>query len=240
MVKLRYLELRLWRSRRAKFASMIIMAYSRSSYFVLMGLTLSALFLDGRFLLFSLHREMSNLEFLPQNSLIYRAIVLRKPGMTYNFGHWESLVGLEGQHRIHKILETITEESRRHTALMSLPEEVLAVARDQLVVGIILGSFLEWLCSRVEDENNDTEGEQIYKLALIAWLEMELWSHIAACTKLRSVPSATIRAWDAGGEAEIDDFNVIVFVNEDVFELEIPVSQILHIHGVNCEEQLPG
>jgi len=51
---------------------------------------------------------------------------------------------------------------------MSLPEEVLAVARDQLVVGIILGCFLEWLCPRVEDENNDTEGEQIYKLALIA------------------------------------------------------------------------
>jgi len=69
---------------------------------------------------------------------------------------------------------------------------------------------------------------------------MELWSHIAACTKLRSVPSATIGALDAGGEAEIDDFNVIVFVNEDVFELEISVSQILHIHGVNCEEQLPG
>lgn len=146
---------------------------------------------------------------------------------------------MEGQHAVHEVFEAVTEEASGHASLMSLPEEVTAIASDELIVRVIFSSSLEGLCPRVEDENNDAEGEQIYELALITRFKMKFRCHIAACTKLRRIPAATIISLDACSEAKIDNLNVVVFVNEDVLQLEISVSKINHVHRMNCEEKLP-
>ena len=62
--------------------------------------------------------------------------------------------------------------------LVLLPEEVEAVLMEVFVVVVAFGGALEGWMTRVEREENDTEGEDVGDLSLVGLFLSEFWCHV--------------------------------------------------------------
>jgi hypothetical protein len=98
------------------------------------------------------------------------------------FDFW-SFVGIEGDHSGEKVFEFGREEVHWSSSGVSLPESVVFLVFDQLVVGIISSCLFEWWVSGIHDEQNDSCSENVALGSLIV-LGWNLGGHVAFSSQL--------------------------------------------------------
>jgi len=124
---------------------------------------------------------------------------------------------------------------------MQTPEFDVVAAADVLVVSVFLRSLLEWECSSLQDEQDNTNGEQVNNLTLEGHSQVNLGCHVAHGTYegLR-FEAALARPINGVSKAEIGELQVVVFVEQKVLWLQIPVNNSLAVDVVNCLDELLG
>lgn len=93
----------------------------------------------------------------------------------------------------------------------------------QVVEVLILLGLLEGEDALNYDEQNDSSGENINLTTIISFALLDFWCHVGHCA---SVGPESINFF-VGSEAEISNLQVQILINEDVFELEITMNNIL-------------
>ena len=119
----------------------------------------------------------------------------------------KALVRVNMQHVAHQVLEIFGVEALGLTLRMLLPKEVRSIGSDEFVKGIIFFSHVKGRVSRVEDEENHTEGEHINNLALIWLVSKDLGGHVACGTKIGPVDAGAIASLKRTSKTEIDNFD---------------------------------
>ena len=121
---------------------------------------------------------------------------------------------------------------------MSLPKDVTAVCRQQAVVRVLWVGRGEGGALRQNDEENDCAGKQINLLAFVGLSEVDLESHVAGCTQLRVQQARAISALVGRSKAEVCDLQVVVFIQNQVFRLQVAVCVALLVHELEAVEHL--
>ena len=163
-----------------------------------------------------------------------------EPWVSDDISDAETLVRVELEHASDQILELLRVEALG-LALgvgVSLPEEVRSVGGEEFVVVVLFVGHAEGRVSGVEDEENDTEGEKIDNLALVRLAGKDLRSHVAWGTNHGPVGARSVASLKRASEAEIDDFDVIHLVEEDVFGFKIAMGEALGVDIVDTHEHL--
>ena len=152
----------------------------------------------------------------------------------------ETLVRVELKHAGNQILKLLGVEALGLAlgVRVSLPEEVRSVGGEELVIVILFVGHAEGRVSRVKDEKNHTKSEKIDNLALIWLTSKDLGSHVSWGTDHGPVGAGTIASLKRASEAEIDNFDVIHFVEEDVFGFKIAMREALRVNVVDTHEHL--
>jgi len=152
----------------------------------------------------------------------------------------ETLMGVELKHAGDQILEIFGVEVGRLASGVGvgLPEEVGPVGSEKLVVLVVLGSHGEGRVARVQDEEDHTEGEKINNLALVRLLQDNLGGHVALSANDGAVSARAVTSLKRAGKAEIDNFDVVVLVKEDVLRLEVSVREASRVDVVDTLEHL--
>ena len=104
-----------------------------------------------------------------------------QPWVADNVSNAEALVRVELEHAGDQVLEVGRVEalSLAGRVGVGLPEEIASVGGQQLVVVVLLIGHAEGWVTRVEDEENHTEGEEVDDLTLVGLLLENLRSHVA-------------------------------------------------------------
>lgn len=167
-------------------------------------------------------------------------VARRKPGVANDVSDAEALVWVELQHAGDQVFEVFRVEvlglARR--VRVCLPEEVRPVGGKQLVVGVVLVGHAERRVARVQNEKDHSKGKQVHDLALVGLLLEDLWGHVARGADDRAVGARAIAALKWAGEAEVDNLDVVHFVEQDVLGLEISVREALGVDVVHTLEDL--
>lgn len=102
--------------------------------------------------------------------------------MTNNVSNAESLVRVELQHACDEVLEVISVESNWLAVgvRVGLPEQVGPVGGDQLVVLVLFVGHAEGRVTRVQDEEDNSECEQIDNLALVSLFQKNFRGHVTS------------------------------------------------------------
>ena len=165
-------------------------------------------------------------------------VSLLEPLMTDDVSDHGSSVWLSLEEHRHEIDEAVTEEASWVVLLVLLPELFDAVPIDQAVVVVGWIRHIEGWVSSLEGEDDHSEGEEVSVVPLVWLLLKDLWRHVAWCADHRVRESGAVTSFKFAGEAEINQLNVVVFVEEDVLRLEVPVREALGVDVQEAEEEL--
>jgi len=169
-----------------------------------------------------------------------REIAALKPWVGHDVGDGEALVRVEVEHGGDQVLELLVEEAFGFPIGVSRPELLGAVRGDQLVVRVFQVGHVEGWVTRVQHEEDDSEGEQVNDLALVRLLGMDLWGHEAEGSDDAAVHAVACAAFDGAGEAEIDHLHVVEFVEQDVLAFKVTMSEALGVDVVDGLDELFG
>ena len=150
-------------------------------------------------------------------------VAVGEPGVADEVSDAETLVRVELKHASDQIFEVLRVEALGLASgvAVSLPEKIAPVGSEKLVVVVLFVGHLEGRVTRVEDEEDDAEGEQVDDLTLVGLLLKDFRSHVAWGSNHGAIEATTVTALEGAGEAEIDNFDVIHFVEKDVLRLEV-------------------
>ena len=148
-----------------------------------------------------------------------------------------SLIWLIVQHLGHQIFEFLAERSAV-VLLMRPPEEIMLLQADQVIVPVGHVRLPEGLHTGIHDEDYDSKGKCVRHGGLVAAFHHDFGCHVALSSNFLAAlaEAAPLRAAQRAGEAEINELQVEVVVEDQVLELEIPVaySGLVHrAHGLN-------
>ena len=149
-------------------------------------------------------------------------------------------MGVEVQHSCDKVFELFVEEAIGLAVLVSGPELCGAVRRQQLVVRVVNCRAIERWVTCVQNEEDDSEGEEVDNLALVGLLSVNLRSHEAERADVGSVHAGVFAAFDGASKTKVDDFDVVHFVEQDILALHVTVSEPFRVDVVDCLDQLLG
>ena len=114
---------------------------------------------------------------------------------------------------------------------MGLPEDVVFLFLEDLVVGVGGGGLLEGRVACVHDEQNHSRGENVNALTLI-FLVGDLRGHVSLSAQLGPEHSGAVLALEQAGEAEIRDLEDEEVGEEQVLGLDVAVRVALLVHVV--------
>ena len=163
---------------------------------------------------------------------------LLEPLMTDDVSDHGSSVRVSLEEHRHQVDEAVTEEASCVVPLVLLPELFDAVPIDQAVVVVGWVGHVEGWVSSLEGEEDHSEGEEVSVVPLVWLLLKDLWRHVAWCADHRVRESGAITSFKLAGEAEIDQLDVVVLVEEDVLRLEVAVREALGVDVQEAEEEL--
>lgn len=103
--------------------------------------------------------------------------------MRFYFGKTESVLGVVGQHAVHQVFENVTEEAGSLCSAMHHSEMVIGVRIGENSVELVrLDGFGEGWVLGLEDEENHCHCEHVDLSAAVAFVLMDLGSHISFST----------------------------------------------------------
>ena len=165
--------------------------------------------------------------------------------MTHYFNQVEALVGLISlprllrlvrKHLVHQVLEFGAERGAE-VSLMRSPEIVLS---DKPLVFLVEIYLAEWHDSRVHYENDDAEGEQVCRDGLVAHAKYDLRRHVAGrADPLVAEAAFAIFSLNRAGKTKVNDFKVEICVEDQIFQLEIPMTDACLVKLAQADEELP-
>jgi len=160
------------------------------------------------------------------------------PGVGEDINHAKALAGMKLQHEGHQLLELIRKETGRPAVRVLLPEEVGPVSDDQLVGLVVRVSPVEWEITRVHNEQNYTESEQVHILTLVRVSYDNLGRHEGYGTDHGLQLTLAVAALQRRSDSEVRDLDIVIFVQKDILRLEVTVSQAFRVDIVNYLEHL--
>lgn len=90
----------------------------------------------------------------------------------------------------------------------------------------------------VQDEQNDTEGEQIDAVTLVGLLSDQLGCHIGSGTEDGPEEARAVTSLHRCSKAEVSESDVVLVVKHNIFGLQIAMTDTLGMHEVHDLEHL--
>ena len=119
------------------------------------------------------------------------------------------------------------------------PQPVLIWFVDQLHVHLIFfGCLIEGILENSKAQKHDTEREDVNILSLIRPSGKHLRSLIPRCTQHRAQIAVLLLTLEVDAKAQINDFDCEVVLYDDVFGLNVTVSDSRRMQLVNCIHDL--
>lgn len=144
------------------------------------------------------------------------------PWMSSDFGDSGSVLAVVTEELQDEVLERVGEV----LAARLLPVGRVVALQKQIVEVLVLFGFLEWKDALHNNEQDDSSRKHINLGAVIRLALLDLRSHVRHRASVR----LQVVDFSERGEAEIGHFQVHVFVDEDVFKLEVSVNDALAVH----------
>lgn len=164
--------------------------------------------------------------------------LLRHPWVADDVNEVETVGGVRVQHGSDQVFKVITEIVVALRLAVILPEEVLSIVHEVLVVGVRGVSLLKWWVTGKQDEQDDAQGEQISLVTLVLVFLEELWAHVGHCAQVSLEEAASIPASGWGCEAPISNFDVELLIEHDVLGFQVTVTHAFVVCVVHRLEDL--
>lgn len=149
-----------------------------------------------------------------------------------------AISGLIRKHDGHHVNKFFREESWLMCLLVSFPEQVLPIAMEKSVKRITWGCLIERWVSCVHDEQDYTNSKQIDFLTLVRWRMRHLGCLVALGAHSSLQTALSIASFHGCCKTEINDPQIVILVNKDIFRLEIAMANTFHVAGMQGHEQL--
>ena len=127
------------------------------------------------------------------------------------------------------------------------PEFLNSVSLDQAVVVVCVRGQIERWMSAVKSEKNHPEREEIGVVTLIRLLGEHFRCHVARCSDNGAIESRTIASLKSASEAEVNEFDIVVAIHQNVLRFEITVRKafrvdvkqtLKHLSGIKLHDRL--
>ena len=105
-------------------------------------------------------------------------------------------------------------------------------------MSILLHSFVEGDGSGAHDEEDDCDSEHVVFRGDIALTCMHLWRHVSRSALVASGKTRVFMARGLDCEAEVDDFQLSVLIEHEIFGLEIAMGDAVAVHVEYSLEEL--
>ena len=124
--------------------------------------------------------------------------------------------------------------------LMRPPEETMFLQAEQVIVLVGHVRLPEGRHTGTHDEDYDSKGECVRHGGLVIHFHYDFRCHVALSSNFFATiaKAASLRATQRAGESEINELQVEVIVEDQVFELEIPVAYSGLVHRADGLNQL--
>ena len=97
--------------------------------------------------------------------------------------------------------------------------------------GNFLGFTIEGVVASEHFVQEDTERPDVYRLAEVVFLGYQLWGHVGG----RAAVEVELFAWlRKETETEVDDLDVVVFIDHNVVQLDVAVSYLLAVEVLDA------
>lgn len=160
------------------------------------------------------------------------------PGMSNHIHKVQSLGRIVLKHVGDEIFEVLTEEAITLRFCVVLPEQIGSVGHQQLVMGVGRVGLGEWRVTSIQNEQDDTEGEQINLVTLVGLVHNQLGSHVGNCSQAGVEIAGTVTTSHRCSETEVSNLDVELLIEHDVFWLKISVSMALVVSVMHGLEHL--
>lgn len=151
-----------------------------------------------------------------------------------------SVVGIEGEHLGHEILEFLREELHAIGLALAvgLPEYVSSIGGQASVEGIAWLGSGEWWMLGNHNEQHYGSGEQVHLLSLIWLLKMNLWSHVIHSSKIGLELSTSISSFNWSCETKVCNLNTKVLIKEQIFWFDISMANSITMAVLKTSHKL--
>lgn len=169
-----------------------------------------------------------------------RKLSILEPWVGYDVWDREALMRVEVEHRCDQILELLIEEAFGAAVRVSSPELLRSVRGNQLVVRILhIGHVKRWVAC-IQDEEDNSEGEQVNNLTLVRLLGVDLRGHEAKGADDGAIHSRSISTLDWASETEVDDLHIVEGIKQDIFALKVAMCEAFRMNVVDGLDELLG
>lgn len=103
--------------------------------------------------------------------------------MTDNVNKVEALGWIVLKHVSDKVFETIVEEIWTFRFFVVLPEQIGTICNQELVVSISWVCLVKWWVTNIQNEEDDTKGEQVCLIALVGLIHDKFRRHVSDRSK---------------------------------------------------------
>ena len=142
----------------------------------------------------------------------------------------QSVSAIVGKELEHEVLERVTQRVTVHFR----PVSVIPTIKKQAIEVLLLSGLLEGKDPLDDDEEDDGEGEDVNLGAHVGFALLDFRCHVGHRASVRLQRVNVLVA----GEAEVADFQVQVFVDQNIFQFQIPVNYALSVHVFDAIEEL--
>lgn len=120
------------------------------------------------------------------------------------------------------------------------PELLNSISLDQAVVVVCVRGQIERWVSTIESEKNHSEREEISVVTLIWLLGEHFRCHIARCSDDGAIESRTIACLKSAGEAEVNEFDIVVAIHQNILRFEITMGEAFRVDVKQTLKHLSG
>jgi len=92
--------------------------------------------------------------------------------------------------------------------------------------------------TRIKDKENNSEGKQVNDLSLVGLFRKNFRSHVAGGAHLGMIIATSVTAFKGASEAEINDFDIKVFVQKNILWFEIAMRKAFGVDVVHTLQHL--
>ena len=162
------------------------------------------------------------------------------PWMANNICHVQAMLRLVLEHAGEQILEFWREVISFATCglLVEFPEHVLLVIHDRPVKLITWDGVLEGWAASTHNEKDDSHGKEVDDRTAVRGLFVDLWRVVAERAPVCGKVTVAFSALEGYDEAKVDDLNVEVGVEHNVFGLQVTMGESLRVQVVDSVHHL--
>ena len=152
------------------------------------------------------------------------------PGVRSDLLNCQPVSAVVGKELEHEVLERVTQRMAVHFR----PVGVIPIIKKQAVEVLLLSGLLEGKDPLHDDEKDDGEGEDVDLGAHVSLALLDFRRHVGHRASVRLQRIDVLVA----SEAEVADFQVQFFVDQNIFQFQIAMNYALSVHVFDAIEKL--